>query len=75
MAYHKLAVRALLLVVCLAALASGAQAQYRASIQGVVTDPSGATVGGVYLAKEPASGWAHAKLTTMMSRPKLAPGS
>jgi hypothetical protein len=49
MAYRKLAVRALLLVVCLAALASGAQAQYRTSIQGVVTDPSGAVVSGATL--------------------------
>jgi hypothetical protein len=49
MAYHKLAVRALLLVVCLAALASRAQAQYRTSIQGVVTDPSGAVVSGATL--------------------------
>ena len=49
MVYSKLALRALLLVLCVAALASGARAQYRGSIQGVVTDPSGGTVSGAQL--------------------------
>jgi hypothetical protein len=45
----KLFVRATLLVVWLALFASGARAQYRTSIQGVVTDPSGAVVPGATL--------------------------
>jgi hypothetical protein len=49
MSFKKLAVRALLLSLCLATLASRAQAQFRTSIQGVVTDPSGATVAGANL--------------------------
>jgi len=38
--------RGAMLLACLAVLVSGASAQYRASIQGVVTDPDGAAVSG-----------------------------
>jgi hypothetical protein len=49
MSVRKLSVRAVLVMVSLALLAVGAQAQYRASIQGVVTDPQGAVVSGATL--------------------------
>ena len=49
MNFKKLAVRGILMFLCVAALACGAKAQYRTSIQGVVTDPSGAVVSGADL--------------------------
>src|SRR5215469_15734528 len=45
----KLCVRATLLVVWLAFFTSATRAQYRTSIQGVVTDPSGAVIPGATL--------------------------
>jgi len=42
----KIVVRGLLLLVCLSVLLPSASAQYRASIQGVVTDPDGSVVSG-----------------------------
>jgi Carboxypeptidase regulatory-like domain/TonB dependent receptor len=44
-----LAVRVVLLIVCIVASAALVQAQYRTSIQGVVTDPTGAVVSGATL--------------------------
>lgn len=49
MAYQKLALRVIFMLICVATLVTGARAQYRTSIQGVVTDPSGATISGVDL--------------------------
>jgi hypothetical protein len=46
---HKLPVSPILLMVSLALLAVSARAQYRTSIQGVVTDSSGAVVPGATL--------------------------
>jgi hypothetical protein len=45
----KLALRGVFAVLCLALVVSGARAQYRSSIQGVVTDPSGGTIAGATL--------------------------
>src|SRR5580692_6867699 len=42
----KICLRALGILVCLTFVVCSAQAQYRASIQGVVTDPQGAAVSG-----------------------------
>ena len=42
----KMIARGAMLLACLAVLVSGASAQYRASIQGIVTDPDGAAVSG-----------------------------
>ncbi len=49
MSLSKLITRVMLLLVCGAFFAAAAQAQYRASIQGVVTDPAGAVVSGATL--------------------------
>lgn len=49
MTFFKLSLRAILLIACAAVLIPGAHAQYRASIQGVVTDPDGAVVSGATL--------------------------
>jgi carboxypeptidase family protein len=52
-----LAVHAVLLIVSIVALSTLVQAQYRASIQGVVTDPTGAVVSGATLTlTNPATG-------------------
>ena len=42
----KISLRALGLLICLAVVLCSAQAQFRASIQGVVTDPQGNVVAG-----------------------------
>jgi hypothetical protein len=47
MSLFKLSLRALSVAACLLLMVLGARAQYRASIQGVVTDPQGAVVSGV----------------------------
>src|SRR6266404_981152 len=47
MSLSKLSFRAVLVFACAAIFAGSAHAQYRASIQGVVTDPDGAAVTGV----------------------------
>jgi hypothetical protein len=47
MSLFKLSLRALLVAACLLLMVLGAHAQYRASIQGVVTDSQGAVVSGV----------------------------
>jgi len=47
MSLFKLSLRALSVAACLLLMVLGAHAQYRASIQGVVTDPQGAVVSGV----------------------------
>src|SRR6266478_3199459 len=49
MSLSKLFTRVTLLLVCGVFFAAAAQAQYRASIQGVVTDPAGAVVSGATL--------------------------
>jgi hypothetical protein len=49
MMLSKLFVRTMLFAVCAVFLATSAHAQYRASIQGVVTDPTGAVASGVTL--------------------------
>src|SRR6266436_398959 len=49
MSLSKLITRVTLLLVCGVFFAAAAQAQYRASIQGVVTDPAGAVVSGATL--------------------------
>src|SRR2546422_1205488 len=46
MSLSKLSLRAILPLACAAFFAAAAHAQYRASIQGVVTDPQGAVVSG-----------------------------
>src|SRR5271165_1368050 len=49
MVFYKLALRAVLMLVCVATLVTGARAQFRTSIQGVVTDATGGTVTGATL--------------------------
>jgi Carboxypeptidase regulatory-like domain/TonB dependent receptor len=46
MAYEKLALRAILMLICVASLVTGARAQYRAGVQGTILDSSGAGVQG-----------------------------
>jgi len=49
MSLFRLSLRALSVLVCLLLAVLGAHAQYRASIQGVVTDPDGAVISGATL--------------------------
>ena len=49
MSLFKISIRALVVAVCATFLATAALGQYRASIQGVVTDPQGAVVSGAKL--------------------------
>src|SRR5712664_2411143 len=49
MSLSKLSLRAIPLLACAVFFAAAAHAQYRASIQGVVTDPQGAVVSGATL--------------------------
>ena len=57
MKHSSLAVRVVLLIVGIIALTALVQAQYRTSIQGVVTDPTGAVVSGATLTlTNPATG-------------------
>src|SRR5437879_13628370 len=46
MSLSKLSIRAIVFAICAVFLVAAAHAQYRASIQGVVTDPQGAVVSG-----------------------------
>jgi Carboxypeptidase regulatory-like domain/TonB dependent receptor len=46
MAYEKLALRAILMLICVASMVTGARAQYRAGVQGTILDSSGAGVQG-----------------------------
>src|ERR1700737_148913 len=46
MTYSKLALRVLLMLLCVACLVSGARAQFRAGMQGTILDPQGAGIDG-----------------------------
>jgi hypothetical protein len=46
MAYEKLALRAILMLICVACMVTGARAQFRAGVQGTILDSSGAGVQG-----------------------------
>ena len=46
MAYQKLALRVILMLICVATMVTGARAQYRAGVQGTILDSSGAGVQG-----------------------------